>query len=152
PVIHNRIQARGTNLLARILKSYPADNDAIRMVYLRTLARKPTNKELAKCQAYIKKTDNRAEAYEDILWALINSTEFQTKRYVCEWNLGGRGLPTTPYPRDWAWPPDHALPEIGRGLPTTPYPRHPEIGRGRETTPYPRHHSPTQHAPRGTHP
>lgn len=80
PVINGRIQARGTNLLARILKAYPKDDDALRMVYLRTFARKPTDRELAKCRQYIKKVGNRAEAFEDILWALVNSTEFQTKR------------------------------------------------------------------------
>ena len=36
----------GTNLLARILKAYPQNDDALRMVYLRTLARKPTDREL----------------------------------------------------------------------------------------------------------
>jgi hypothetical protein len=80
PTIHQRIQARGTNLLARILKAYPDDGGAVRMVYLRTLARKPTDRELAKSRSYIKTVGNRPEAFEDLLWALINSTEFQTKR------------------------------------------------------------------------
>ena len=80
PAINGRIQARGTNLLARILSAYPQDDEALRMVYLRSLARKPTDKELDRCRDYIKKVDDRAEAFEDILWALLNSTEFQTKR------------------------------------------------------------------------
>jgi hypothetical protein len=80
PIINQRIQATGTNLLARILKAYPKDDDAIRMVYLRTLARKPTDRELAKSRKYIAKVGNRTEAFEDLLWALLNSTEFQTKR------------------------------------------------------------------------
>ena len=80
PAINNRIQATGTNLLARILKAYPDNDDALRMVYLRTLARKPTDAELRKCRAYVSKTGDRTEAFEDILWALLNSTEFQTKR------------------------------------------------------------------------
>jgi hypothetical protein len=80
PVINQRIQARGTNLLARVLKAYPRNDDAIRIVYLRTLARKPTDRELAKSRSYIEKVGNRAEAFEDILWALLNSAEFQTKR------------------------------------------------------------------------
>jgi len=80
PTINQRIQATGTNLLARILKAYPQDDDALRMVYLRTLARKPTDKEMAKCRDFLKKAGNRNEAFEDILWALLNSTEFQTKR------------------------------------------------------------------------
>jgi hypothetical protein len=80
PVINQRIQARGTNLLARVLKAYPRNDDAIRIVYLRTLARKPTDRELDKSRRYIDKVGNRAEAFEDILWALLNSAEFQTKR------------------------------------------------------------------------
>jgi hypothetical protein len=80
PTVNQRIQATGTNLLGRILKAYPQDDDALRMVYLRTLARKPTDGELQKCRSYLAKAGNRAEAFEDILWALINSTEFQTKR------------------------------------------------------------------------
>jgi hypothetical protein len=80
PTINGRIQAQGTNLLARILKAYPNDNDAIRMVYLRSLARKPTDRELGKARKYIQSVGNRPEAFEDLLWALINSTEFQTKR------------------------------------------------------------------------
>jgi hypothetical protein len=80
PVLNNRIQARGTNLLGRILTAYPDNDEALRMVYLRTLARKPTDKEIEKCRDFLKKTGNRNEAFEDILWALLNSTEFQTKR------------------------------------------------------------------------
>jgi uncharacterized protein DUF1549/uncharacterized protein DUF1553 len=80
PALNQRLQARGTNLLGRILTAYPQDDDALRMVYMRTLARKPTGREIEKCKAYIAKAGNRAEAFEDILWSLLNSTEFQTKR------------------------------------------------------------------------
>jgi hypothetical protein len=80
PQIQRKITAQGTNLLARILSSYPRDEEALRMVYLRTLSRKPTDREQEKGLAYIKKTGKREEAYEDLLWALLNSTEFQTKR------------------------------------------------------------------------
>ncbi|MGE3804838.1 MAG: DUF1549 domain-containing protein [Gemmataceae bacterium] len=78
--INQKLRADGDNLLGRILKAYPKDEDALRMVYLRTLARQPTARELARCQQYIKDTAERGEAFEDILWALINSTEFQSKR------------------------------------------------------------------------
>jgi hypothetical protein len=80
PVINQKIQAKGTNLLARILESYPKNEDALRMVYLRALGRRPTEREQTRCLQYIGRVGNRAEAFEDILWALINSTEFQTKR------------------------------------------------------------------------
>ena len=80
PNINNRIRATGTNLLGRILTAYPNDDEALKMVYLRTLARKPTDREFDKCRDYIKNINRRQEAFEDILWALLNSTEFQTKR------------------------------------------------------------------------
>ncbi|MCI0681523.1 MAG: DUF1549 and DUF1553 domain-containing protein [Gemmataceae bacterium] len=80
PTINQKIQARGSNLLARILSSYSQDDEAVRMVYLRALARRPTDRELARCREHIRTAGSRAEAFEDILWALINSTEFQTKR------------------------------------------------------------------------
>jgi hypothetical protein len=78
--IAERIQAKDETLLARILKSHIHDADALRALYLKTLARKPTDRELVKCQKYIAKVGSRSEAFEDLLWALINSTEFQTKR------------------------------------------------------------------------
>lgn len=80
PTINQRIKAEGTTLLGRILTAYPQDDEALRMLYLRTLARKPTDREKAKGLAYVQKVNNRSEAFEDLLWALINSTEFQTKR------------------------------------------------------------------------
>ncbi len=80
PVINSKIRATGTNLLARILKSYANDDKAIKMVYLRTVARNPSEREFARCRKYISEVGDRTEAFEDILWVLINSTEYQTKR------------------------------------------------------------------------
>jgi hypothetical protein len=79
PAIHQKLQARG-DLLAGILKDNPDNAKAIAAVYLRVMAREPTERELAKCREYLSRADNRGEGFEDILWALINSTEFQTKR------------------------------------------------------------------------
>lgn len=80
PIINQKIQAKGNNLLARILPTYTDDNEALRMVYLRTLARRPSDREVARCREHIRSAGSRSEAFEDILWALINSTEYQTKR------------------------------------------------------------------------
>jgi hypothetical protein len=80
PEISRKIQAQGTSVLARILKAYPSDTEALQALYLKALARKPTSRELERCVRHIADTGNRTEAFEDILWALLNSTEFQTKR------------------------------------------------------------------------
>jgi hypothetical protein len=80
PQVNQKVRAVGTNLLARILSAYPKNDEALEMVYLRTLARHPAAKELARCEQHIQRAGSRAEAFEDILWALLNSTEYQTKR------------------------------------------------------------------------
>ena len=59
---------------------YPDDDEALRMLYLRTLARKPTDREAAVAKAHLKEVGKRNDAFEDLLWALLNSTEFQTKK------------------------------------------------------------------------
>ena len=47
PQINQKIRAQGTNLVARILKDNADDNDALRIVYLRSLGRRPTFYESA---------------------------------------------------------------------------------------------------------
>lgn len=78
--LNKKILATRTSLLDGVLRDFPADADAIQRVYLLTLARKPTDRESTRCQNYIAASADRPAAFEDILWALINSTEFQRKR------------------------------------------------------------------------
>lgn len=80
PTLHGKIEAKGPNVLGRILAAHADNDEAVRMVYLRTLARRPTDRELRRCRNHLAAVPNRAEAFEDILWALINSTEYQTRR------------------------------------------------------------------------
>lgn len=77
PGIQTRISASTSgSLLQKLLATQTNDKELIEMLYLRTLARKPTSAETATCQSYVRKIGDRAEAYEDILWSLLNSTEF----------------------------------------------------------------------------
>ncbi len=78
--LNKRMKVTKSNWLGLLLKDHPEDANAISQLYLHALARRPTSRELKRCSDYMAKTKTRAEAYEDILWALINSTEFQTKR------------------------------------------------------------------------
>jgi Protein of unknown function (DUF1549)/Protein of unknown function (DUF1553) len=80
PQINQKIQAKGESVLGKILAANASDDDALKAVYLRTLSRQPTEREVSRCKAFIATVGNRAEAYEDILWTLVNSTEFQTRR------------------------------------------------------------------------
>ncbi|MEX2140707.1 MAG: DUF1549 domain-containing protein [Pirellulales bacterium] len=48
----------------------------IEQVYLQAFGRRPDSVELGAAQAYIEKVKNDKQAYEDILWAIVNTKEF----------------------------------------------------------------------------
>lgn len=73
----------GTNRstrLAQIARDFPENKAAIQELYLLTLSREPTAKELEICLDYCQQTERRETALEDLMWSLLNSSEFITKR------------------------------------------------------------------------
>jgi hypothetical protein len=48
----------------------------IEQLYLATVSRRPTAREAERVLAFVGKTRNRTTAYSDVLWALLNSSEF----------------------------------------------------------------------------
>ncbi len=80
PQFRGAVSATGNNRLSEIVRKYNDDQDAIAEVYLLALSREPSDQEIKVCQTYLKDTGNRTEAYEDILWSLLNSSEFLAKR------------------------------------------------------------------------
>ncbi len=80
PLVHNRTQARPGTVLGEILATAPDDRAALNALYLRVLSRQPNAQEVAACSAYLNKVARRVEVFEDIYWALINSTEFVSRR------------------------------------------------------------------------
>jgi hypothetical protein len=78
PSIHYRLAANGP-VLGGLLKSQ-GDDEAVRLLYLRTLGRRPSERESAACRQHLRQASRRAEAYEDIWWALLNAPEFITRR------------------------------------------------------------------------
>ncbi|CAK9033830.1 EF-hand domain-containing protein, partial [Durusdinium trenchii] len=75
PIVDALTQARGDTKLARILNRYDDDADAISELYLMALSREPTARETEINLAHIREIGDRREAFEDILWSLLNSTE-----------------------------------------------------------------------------
>lgn len=61
--------------LGRLLAEDRDDESVVVELYLRCLAREPNDKELAICLEHVKLAPQRVEAFEDILWSLVNSTE-----------------------------------------------------------------------------
>jgi len=66
--------------IARLRQSLTDDEDIVRELYLLALGRAATDDEVRICCNYITDGASRTESMEDIMWALLNSTEFQTKR------------------------------------------------------------------------
>jgi hypothetical protein len=54
--------------------------DLVREAFLGVLARTPTDAEMTRYVSYLKSAGNRGEAVDDVLWVLVNSAEFATKR------------------------------------------------------------------------
>jgi hypothetical protein len=73
------VQQRIGKVAAEMAKIKP-DNALINEIYLRVLARHPSQAELKRSEDYFRKVPQRGEATEDLIWTLVNSAEFATKR------------------------------------------------------------------------
>ncbi len=76
PAVNGAINARGRTALGRMVSEIRDDRALIVEIYLKTVSREPSESEITTCLAYVKEVNSRAEAFEDLQWALINSTEF----------------------------------------------------------------------------
>ena len=79
-LVNGRIQARPATVLGEIMAAAPNPRAALIALYMRVLSRQPTNQEVEICSKYLAAVGNPVEAFEDIYWSLINSTEFLTRR------------------------------------------------------------------------
>ena len=69
-----RIQAGG--LISRRLGEKKTPEQIIEELYLRTLCRKPTPKEMANLNKAVVEEPNKTKVLEDIFWGLLNTREF----------------------------------------------------------------------------
>lgn len=67
-------------VLSKLLQSEPDNRALVEQLFQLILARKPRENELKVTLEHVSAVSNRAEAFEDVLWSLINSAEFTTKR------------------------------------------------------------------------
>jgi hypothetical protein len=80
PVLNARVRAHEGTPLARLLRETSEDEAVVARLYLQTIAREPSPQEVKTCLDYLAEVGDRSEAFEDILWTLLNSTEFLTRR------------------------------------------------------------------------
>jgi hypothetical protein len=80
--LHKQINAEpgsGT-MLSRLLDEVHDDSAACEQLYARVLARKPTSDESKIAIEHVATVGNRRTAFEDLLWSLVNSTEFTSRK------------------------------------------------------------------------
>jgi len=80
PQLNRALVANHSNLLGRLLDEVEDNEQLIVELYLRCLSRQPTKAELSLLFAYGEQVGDRQQAFEDLLWSLINSAEFQYRK------------------------------------------------------------------------
>ncbi len=79
-VFRARMSAGRNTQLSKILGEHRDNRDALRELYLLVLAREPSTEEVKICSDYIAEVKDRPEAFEDMMWSLLNSSEFVSRR------------------------------------------------------------------------
>ena len=74
--VNSAVQANPGSVLRQLLEANSDDSGVIGELYLRVLTRQPTANEEKICREYVQGVGNRREAFEDIYWSLVNTTEF----------------------------------------------------------------------------
>ena len=72
--IHSKI-IQG-KLVANLLAAGKTPEQVLDNLYIRTLTRRPTDKERKNLLAILNTEKNKRQALEDVFWALMNSREF----------------------------------------------------------------------------
>ncbi len=79
-LVHRGVSAKGQTVLGRLLAQGQADERIVEALYAVVLARKPDSREMETCLRHLKRAGSRDEGFEDVLWCLVNSTEFLYKK------------------------------------------------------------------------
>jgi hypothetical protein len=66
----------GENRIGRLLAASAADRELLSEIYLAALCREPKPAESGAMVEYVRRARDRRSAWEDIVWALLNSKEF----------------------------------------------------------------------------
>ena len=62
--------------IAKLMGVEKTHDEIVTELYLATLSRFPTDAERAACREFLANSPSPTECYEDLLWALLNSTGF----------------------------------------------------------------------------
>ncbi|MDF1662373.1 MAG: DUF1553 domain-containing protein [Planctomycetota bacterium] len=74
--VNEAIKPQKGTMMAYILQGSKSPKTVISTIFLAVLSRKPTKSELRKFTGYITSRGANNQTYEDLMWALINSSDF----------------------------------------------------------------------------
>ena len=77
-MMNSRLLGNSNYLIVNVMKSSKTPEDAIEQIFLSTVSRRPTEAELTRLSKYVADQSNPRNAYGDVIWALLNSSEFST--------------------------------------------------------------------------
>lgn len=75
-----QIEGLASKPLNSLLEKYEDNETALEEMYLLVLSRSMTKEEKEICLNHIKESESRQQGFQDIMWSLLNSTEFISKR------------------------------------------------------------------------
>ncbi len=78
--VNRHIRAKKASMLEDLLAEISDNESLIVELYLRCLSREPDDQELARALTYCQEERRRALTFEDLLWVLVNSAEFQYRK------------------------------------------------------------------------
>lgn len=77
PILNRGLNGRNPGSSLGKLLASTTDNEQVTLeLFLRCLAREPSDAELATCLEYVRTSSDRVTAFEDLFWSLLNRTEF----------------------------------------------------------------------------
>ena len=68
--------ARKDNLLGKLLGEKKSDQAILDALFIRALCRRPSAKTANRMLAHVEQSSDKREAWEDVLWMIVNSQEF----------------------------------------------------------------------------
>jgi hypothetical protein len=77
-VIQEAITAHKGSLVSQVLREEKTTDSRLEQLFVATLSRRPDAHELARFRGYVEAHHGARTAYEDVAWALFNSSEFIT--------------------------------------------------------------------------
>ncbi|WP_020468243.1 DUF1549 and DUF1553 domain-containing protein [Zavarzinella formosa] len=80
PLMANGRLLSAANRIAEVARPATTPDKAIEKLYLGTLSRRPSTDELKKMKDYVAKQTDPKQAYSDVMWVLLNSSEFTLNR------------------------------------------------------------------------